>query len=327
MQLVLNTPGAYLHRKEGMFRIKTGEEIHEVSAKKVESILISTAATISTDAIKLAMDHNIDIIFLDHFGDPYGRVWHSKLGSTTLIRRRQLEVAETEEGLRLALKWVGRKLDNQIEYLTRLRENRTRKSALLTTALQRLRGFCESLNSLEGSVDDRRSQIMGLEGVSGKTYFEALSEILPDKYRFEGRSRNPARDEFNCLLNYAYGVLYGLVEKACILAGLDPYVGLIHTDHYNKKSMVFDLIENYRAWADETVVGLFAARKVEDALFQKLENGFVLEKPGKAVLLEAFNNFLDTAIRYDRRNIKRRDIIQFDCHKLANSLIGKEEAL
>ena len=49
-----------------------------------------------------ATDHNIDIIFLDEFGDPFGRVWHSKLGSTTLIRR-QLEIADTIEGVNLAL--------------------------------------------------------------------------------------------------------------------------------------------------------------------------------------------------------------------------------
>jgi len=45
------------------------------------------------DAINLPMDHNIDLIFLDDFGDPCGRVWYSKLGSTTLIRRKQPEFA------------------------------------------------------------------------------------------------------------------------------------------------------------------------------------------------------------------------------------------
>ena len=46
---------------------------------------------------------DIDIIFMDEFGDPFGRVWHSKIGSTTLIRRRQLEIAYTIEGVNLAL--------------------------------------------------------------------------------------------------------------------------------------------------------------------------------------------------------------------------------
>lgn len=144
---------------------------------------------------------------------------------------------------------------------------------------------------------------------------------MSDRYKFNGRSRNPAKDEFNALLNYAYGILYSRVEKACIIAGLDPYVGIIHTDHYNKKSMVFDLIENFRIWAEETVINLFAGRRVKQEYFDKLENGYTLNKEGKAVLIEALTAFLDESIRYGGRNIKRGDVIQFECHRIANSLI------
>jgi CRISPR-associated protein Cas1 len=165
---------------------------------------------------------------------------------------------------------------------------------------------------------------MGIEGSGGRIYFEALSSLMPDRFQFKGRSRNPAKDEFNALLNYSYGVLYSRVEKACIVAGLDPYVGFIHTDHYNKKSMVFDLIENYRIWGDETVVNLFASRKVKAEHFDTIPNGFTLNKDGKAVLLTAFNEFLDESIRYRGRNIKRDNIIQFDCHRIANQLIGDQ---
>ena len=99
-----------------------------------------------------------------------------------------------------------------------------------------------------------------------------------------GRSRNPAKDEFNCLLNYAYGVLYGLVERACLLAGLDPYIGFVHTDHYNKPSLVFDLIENYRIWADETVVQLFSRHKIKKALFDQAQERADPEQGGKSCL-------------------------------------------
>ena len=144
---------------------------------------------------------------------------------------------------------------------------------------------------------------------------------MPDRYKFDGRSRNPAKDEFNALLNYTYGILYSMVEKACIIAGLDPYVGIIHTDNYNKKSLVFDLIENFRIWADETVIKLFAGRDVKQECFDKLENGFTLNKEGKALLITAFNAFMDESIRYSGRNIRRGDIIQFECHGIANRLI------
>ena len=121
MQLVINTYGSYLQKNGDLFKIKADNKVHEISSKKVSSILISTAAYITTDAIKLAMDNNIDIVFVDEYGNPYGRVWHSKLGSTTLIRRKQLEIADLEKGLDLALDWVKTKFMNQINLLKNLR--------------------------------------------------------------------------------------------------------------------------------------------------------------------------------------------------------------
>ena len=58
MQLVINTPGSYLRKKEGNFLVKNDDQTFEVSAKKVQSIMITTGAYLSTDAIKLAMDNN-----------------------------------------------------------------------------------------------------------------------------------------------------------------------------------------------------------------------------------------------------------------------------
>lgn len=322
MQLVINTYGSYLQKNGDCFKIRNDGQVFEVSVKKISSIMITTAAYITTDAVKLAMDNNIDIIFLDDFGDPYGRVWHSKLGSTTYIRRRQLEIAETGDGLELALKWIHKKIDNQIDLLSRLRASRTKKFSEITVYVKKLENSKNSLTKIGcKNIDEARGSIMGIEGSGGRIYFEVVSSLMPEKYKFDGRSRNPSKDEFNALLNYAYGVLYSKVEKACIIAGLDPYVGIIHTDHYNKKSLVFDLIENYRIWADETVINLFAGRKVKKIHFDEIKNGVTLNKEGKALLISALNKFLDTAVRYCGRNIKRGDIIQFDCHKIANQLI------
>ncbi len=321
MQLVINTYGSYLRKNGDCFLVKNEDKVFEVSVKKVESILIATSAYISTDAIKFAMDNNIDIVFLDEFGDPYGRVWHSKLGSTTLIRRRQLEMAENIEGLELAKEWITTKFQNQIEFLHKLGTTRPEKTERLQVYISRVEEAKSRLLNLEGTIEDKRGTIMGIEGSTGKSYFEALSFIMPDRYRFEGRSRNPAKDEFNCLLNYGYGVLYSLVEKACIIAGLDPYIGFLHTDNYNKKSLVFDLIEMFRIFTEETVVYLFSGRKVKVEYFDEVKGGFTLNKEGKAVLIESLNKTLAETIRYRGRNIQKRNIIQFECHAVANRLI------
>jgi len=88
---------------------------------------------------------------------------------------------------------------------------------------------------------------------------------------------------------------------------------------------VFDLIENYRIWPEEVVINLFAGRKVKVEFFDQIPNGFLLNKDGRTLLLSEFNSFMEESLRYKGRNIKRNHIIQFDCHKIANYLIGKEK--
>lgn len=321
MQLVINTYGSYLRKNGDCFLVKNEDKVFEVSIKKVDSIMITTSAYLSTDALKMAIENNIDVIFLDEFGDPYGRVWHSKLGSTVLIRRKQLEISAINEGLELAKGWVIKKVENQMDFIERLKRPREDKAERLEEALKKLEDTTKRIATLTGTIDERRGTIMGLEGSAGRIYFDALSYIMPERFKFDGRSRSPAKDEFNALLNYGYGVLYSLVEKACIIAGLDPYIGFLHTDNYNKKSLVFDLIEMFRIFAEEPVVYLFSGRRVKVEYFDEVKGGYTLNKEGKAVLIEALNKTLDETIRYKGRNIQRRNIIQFECHAVANRLI------
>ncbi len=321
MQLVINTRGAYLKKEKNCFLVKNDDKSFEVSADKVDSILITTSATITTDAIEFAVENNIDIVFLNYFGDPYGRVWHSKLGSTTLIRRRQLEAEASVVGFNLARGWIAQKLENQIDFLKDLKKNRPDDYDTLTQYIAKIEQLKDDLMSLKGSLDEKRGSIMGIEGMSSLTYFEALSSIMPDAWKFNGRSRDPAQDAFNCLLNYGYGVLYSQVEKACIIAGLDPYMGFLHTDNYNKKSFVFDLIEMFRIHIDRTVMNLFSKKQVHEGLFDKIPGGLYLNKEGKELLIKAVNETLDKEIEYKGRNVKVRNTIQMECHSIANSLI------
>lgn len=321
MQLVLNTWGSHIHKSGDCFEVKIGDQRQLVSVQKVQSIWITTGCTFSSDAIELAMNNNIDVVFLDKFGHPFGRVWQSKLGSTTKIRRRQLEISETEDGLKLVIEWIAAKTTNQLEFLEELQRHRPPKAERIDEFLATLRQTLEKLKNLNGTLDEKRSVLMGIEGGAGHAYFAALSFLIPDPYKFSGRSRQPAKDEFNAMLNYSYGILYSLVERACLLAGLDPYVGFLHSDNYNKKSLVFDLIEPFRIIAEKTTFYLFSKRQVKKEFFDAIPNGITLNAEGKKLLITSFNERMDTRVRYHGRNILQREVIQFECHRLANQLI------
>ena len=117
MQLVINSAGTYITQKDGLFRLKNKDRCFDVSPLKIESIVISNQAMITTQAINAALENNIDIIFLNGYGDPIGRIWFAKMGSTALIRRKQLEIAEDEKGLELVTDMIQQKIKNQADFL------------------------------------------------------------------------------------------------------------------------------------------------------------------------------------------------------------------
>lgn len=325
MQLVINSPGTFITQKEGCFRLKNKDKHFDISPQKVESIVITNQAMITTQAIVAALENNIDIIFLDKYGNPIGRVWFAKMGSTALIRRKQLEIAENEKGLELVLDMIRQKIENQLGFLKKLMYARSGKEKIFEKPVKIIDSVLDSLLIQDGIINNVRNSIMGFEGTAGRAYFQCLSKIMPEKYLFKGRSRQPAKDPFNTVLNYCYGILYSKIEKACILSGLDPYVGFLHTDNYNKKSMVFDLIEPFRIFAEQTAVYLFTGKKIKDEYFNITDNSVSLNDKGKPIVVDAMNNHLEETVRYKNKNVKRKYIPQHEAHRLANILLADDE--
>ncbi len=328
MQLFIDSYGAYVHVKDEMFEVRIKNEKKEIvkkhfSAKKICTIVLGKGTALSADAVVLAVKNQIDIIFVEWDGRPVGRVWHSKLGSTTLIRKEQLKASLNKKGLAAVKDWIGTKMDNEVEFLKRLKKNRKKFADYFDNKIEKMQNLRISLSQLDGNeVKDVAEVIRGLEGTSGRLFFETLSYVLPENYKFAGRSSRPAQDPFNAFLNYAFGVLYSKIEKSLILSGLDPYLGYLHRDDYNQLSFVFDFIEPYRIYAIEVVFKLFSAKKVKQSHTDKIKNGYSLNKEGKEILINAFNNFFDVdTILYKGRRQTRSNAILADARSYANSLI------
>ena len=244
MKLIVNSEGVYLSKVGECFCLKKDGQKQEISAKKVEQILITTSTALTTDAIELAVENNIDIVFLKKYGQPFARVWHSKMGSISTIRKKQLELDENAMGTTLIKEFLTQKMNNQIDHLNVLASNRRdERKLIIKEAIEKIKNQVNNIESIENTtkIKDIRNSIQGYEGTASRVYFKMLSELMPEKYKFNGRSKNPAKDEFNCMLNYGYGIMYSNVERACIIAGLDPYIGIMHVDNYNRQALVFEI--------------------------------------------------------------------------------------
>jgi CRISPR-associated protein Cas1 len=239
-----------------------------------------------------------------------------------LIRRRLLEIHDKKEGLAVVKHLLKKKIANQMKFLKLLAKKRKKHiKAAIDEVVPKMEEYQKKIQKQKGTVDDVRQTLMAYEGNAASLYFQSLSLMLPPKYQFKSRSSRPAKDYFNAALNYGYGMLYGKVERACVIAGLDPYIGFLHTDNYNKISLVFDLIERYRIFIEQPVFYLFSRKNLKKSHFDEIKQGYKLNDDGKKILIPAIDEHFEEVIQHKKRKLKRINTIQADCHAFANYLI------
>jgi len=221
--------------------------------------ILSRAVSISASALSACCEAGIPIHFIDPVEGHYASVLSPSLTTVVTSRRCQIMAMEGELGIEIAKQIAIGKVQSQIvnlRYLARrIEDERIEKFKMAQLDLM---DYKAQFSDLEGlSVGDIRAQLMGIEGRSARTYWSALALLLPESYGWTGRIGRHASDPINSLLNYGYGILYAEVQNALVIAGLEPYVGLIHTDRPGKPSLVLDFIEEFRApIVDRTVIGL-----------------------------------------------------------------------
>ena len=274
MELIINTFGTSLNRDNECFVISTAEGRQRIPADGITSIQISKGAQITSDAVMLAVEREIEVLFLDKSGNVIGRIWSPKYGSVSTIRKGQLNFSLSHGAIDWIKEVIRRKIENQQALLLTMNPPDMPTANRVQTAIRRLEDYRTKIAAVDGEViSDIASTLRGWEGLSSKIYFEALNMFLPEQYRFEKRSQHPAMDVVNAFLNYGYGVLYGKVEGALIKAGIDPYIGVLHRDDYNRPVLVYDVIELYRIWVDYVVYSLILQNAVTDEYYSVQSDG------------------------------------------------------
>src|ERR1043165_9672426 len=125
MDLLVNTYGTRI-RSSGerivLFQPTTGKR-KEYPARQIEKIVILRPSSLFVGAVQLAIEFNIDIVYLGSFGKPIGRIFPSSPKGISELRRAQLATAGSHEAFKIAKKFVLGKARNQIDYLKELQKN------------------------------------------------------------------------------------------------------------------------------------------------------------------------------------------------------------
>lgn len=324
MEIILNSFGCLLTAKNGQFIVENTEGKQCIPPEGIRQIVLMKGTTLSSEAAQLAVAHDIDIVFCDAYGMPTARLWSVKFGSISTVRQKQITFAFSA----VAVDWIKgiitQKIRNQQSLLQALCSGKVHMQTELQAALRKSNDYLKKIEQLQGlCVSDIAPALRGWEGAASKAYFRVLSLLLPAEYQFESRSKHPARDRFNAVLNYAYGMLYGKIESALIRAGLDPYVGVFHRENYNRPVLVFDVIELFRIWADYVCFYLCCQKAFADECFlQKEDHSFWLADLGRRIVIQSINDYLEEVIEWEGLNRSRSQHIFLYAQRLAQYLLN-----
>lgn len=338
MQLYLDSFGAFLSVKNGQFRVRlhTGET-HLFAARTVNAILLTKGTALSADAALLALEFDIPVLLIDaqtHF--PLGQISGGRPGNISTVRKNQPEFSRSEAGFRWAGGCLARKIGGQRAVLQALRSRDgvsadfVQSAKLADKVMANLQARLETAETESMVRTELAEKYRGQEGSASRVYFQKLADFfteLPEdslfrqaETAFYGRFKRPAYDPFNALLNYLYGMLYTSCHLALLKNGLDPYLAVLHADRYgDRPTLVYDFIEPYRAWADETALQLALKGVINQDCFEPDpdERGLWLSKTGKTEVVETMLDHLETATEYGGKKVKRRVQIDLDAQKLA----------
>ncbi len=323
MELILNSYGASLTRDNENFVIIYKDGKQTVPPAGMQSISISRGAQITSDAVMLAIEREVEILFVDNSGKPVGRIWSSKYGSVSEIRKKQLEFTFSPKAIDWIKEVQTRKIENQQALLLSLMAEDRPSVLVIENAIHHLEDYRKKIISLNGeTIPDIAHNLRGWEGASSKKYFRTISGFLPENYRFDLRSQHPALDITNCMLNYGYGILYGKIEGALIKAGIDPYVGIFHRDDYNRPVLVYDVIELFRVWIEYIVISLARQDIINDDCYSVREDGsYWLEALGKRILIQSVNDYFDEVIKLNGLDRSRGHHINLYAQSLAQTFL------
>lgn len=280
MEIVLNNYGSSLSRCDGNFIVCNEESSQRVPVHGVTAVYVWRSTRISTDAILLALENDIDIVFMNRKGDVKGRVWNCSFGSIATIRKGQLFFESSKEGVEWIKGILTRKIEGQQnimkDYLHKEESNyNIRGINRMKWTLAKMNDCIIQINTLHArTVDDVAKTLRGLEGTASRVYFQAVATILPKELMFRKRAQRPAKDVVNAMLNYGYAILYNRVENALIKAGIDPAVGFLHVDGYNNPVFSYDVIEPYRCWVDKVVFDMAVSGKVKASMCEPSDEGY-----------------------------------------------------
>lgn len=282
--------GAILGKKNNNITVKIGDNIQIYNIMEISSISLFGNIQISTQLMHELFKRNIPVCYYSMSGW-FDGMSISNFNKNGELRLKQYSVHNDEfKSLFIARSIVAGKIKNSRTLIRR--NNKTKNPKVL-----------EALNNCiaEAKKAKNTAELLGIEGLAARIYFENFNNLLsPDlDFEFQNRNRRPPKDPLNAMLSYIYSIIVKDITVHIISVGLDPYIGFFHTMKYGKPSLALDLMEEYRSIiGDSVVISLVNNKIIGKNDFIYSGNSVAISGNAKKKFLNYYENRMNTLIKH-----------------------------
>lgn len=238
--LTLTQQGLSVKRESKRLLVTLDEKfITELQVKRITGLLLMGNISITVPALTALADEGIITAMLSLDGRIKGLFLPPASKNLDLRFLQYKSYQNPTASIKIAKHFLDNKLAAYSDFYRAKQKN---------VPIPGISKFLSKIEDYRKDVKNTQSidSVLGYEGIVSKEHFQFYGELFTSELQFRKRSKHPATDPVNALLNLGYAMLYKLLFGMTYAAGLDPYVGFLHSEDYNRASLACDFQEFYR---------------------------------------------------------------------------------
>ena len=322
--LYITDNGLQLRRRSNRIVLKKdGKVVEEIPILNLKRILIFGNNQLTTELLRYLAGKGIEVAFLSTSGRFKFRIVPETSKNIYLRMAQHDRYRDTAYRVRMSKSIVEGKLKNQRSVLMRCQRNQP--GIDLQVAVGALRKCIEQVPE-KSSIEE----IMGVEGIGSRAYFEAYGRLLLGGFELSRREYYPPPDPVNALLSFGYMVLFNELSSLLEACGFDVFLGFLHGTRYGRASLATDMIEELRGPViDRLVLYMINKGAVKPAQFSAREGkkSVRMDEDALKTYLSNYERFM-TASFQDPADGKRktyRDLVKQKVLDLERAVLNKLE--
>ncbi len=284
-----------IKNKDGSIKLQT-------TCYRIFALFIVGSFTLTSGIIQRSHKFAFPIILFTSTLKIYEK-FGSRMEGNVLLRKKQY----SHSGLSIGKHIIKNKINNQLILL----KHRRNRSDTLNNSILKIGSLIQNLDQ----VNQNLSELLGIEGNSAKIYFKHQF----DNVDWIGRKPRIKMDYVNSILDIGYTILFNVVEAMLDVYGFDTYQGVLHTQFYQRKSLVCDIMEPFRVIIDYQVRKSINLKQFSNEDFILRNHAYVLAYDNNKKYVSTFFNSIFAykneiflyIQQYYRAFINNKDISEF----------------